>query len=77
MPLLTARVLRDNGWTHYQLVSAIRGGRFIPPPKDEGGRFVWNTEDVERLRSAIAAGRSRGWPREENRVIDVRKAVSA
>jgi hypothetical protein len=39
------------------LVQAIRNGRFAPPKKNEGGRYVWTEADLERALAGLAVDR--------------------
>jgi hypothetical protein len=61
-PLLhkTPVAARMIGATLPQLRAAITNGKLAPPERrDESGHFLWDTEDLERARAALAVDRRR------------------
>jgi hypothetical protein len=45
---------------YYRLFELLRSKRLTPPAKDTSGDYIWLPEDVERIRTALAAKPSNG-----------------
>jgi hypothetical protein len=43
--------------TYLRLINLIRYGKIPAPPKDSSGDYIWSSEDLERARQALKAGR--------------------
>jgi predicted DNA-binding transcriptional regulator AlpA len=59
VPLVTRQVVRDVGISRFQLLRAIRDGRFAPPKKNASRAYVWGPADVARLRRLVQAKRKK------------------
>jgi hypothetical protein len=58
MSFLKSRaVAQALGVPYHRLFELLRSGKLTPPAKDSSGDYVWTSEDVERARLALGAGR--------------------
>ena len=55
----TSEVARELGIKITKLYSLIRLGNIQRPPTDASGDMWWSSDDVERVRQVLAAGRRR------------------
>jgi hypothetical protein len=59
IPRNTRSAAREIGVSVAKLVGAIYHGRVTPPIKDEGGKYAWFPEDIERARQVLQIDRRR------------------
>jgi hypothetical protein len=57
--LKTAAAAAALNTTYHRLIGLVRFGKIEPPPKDSSGDYLWDADDLERARQALAIDRRR------------------